>query len=110
MWRLTQKAELNWERDQLRAYRRRLGTLLTDPDAVKDTSPFTGKKYLLRGVATAQDVMYVCQRAEPQLIELDDTPQPIDQWWRLAFVPDDDEPVKTEASNNQNTFSQTTVH
>ncbi|KAL2760749.1 hypothetical protein ACRALDRAFT_205349 [Sodiomyces alcalophilus JCM 7366] len=85
-------AELNWERDQLRAYRRHLGTLLTDPDEVEATSPFKGKKYFLRGVATAQDVVYVCQRAEPQLIELDEAPQPIDQWWRLAFVPTDEEP------------------
>ncbi|ROT39217.1 hypothetical protein SODALDRAFT_339648 [Sodiomyces alkalinus F11] len=92
----TKLKKLNWERDQLRAYRRHLGTLLTDPDEVGATSPFTGKKYFLRGVATAQDVVYVCQRAEPQLIELDEEPPPADQWWRLAFVPGDEDPVKAE--------------
>lgn len=56
----------------------------------------TCQKYLLRGVATPNDVIYLCQRSEPDLIELDESPKPLDQWWRLAYAPKDDSPVKAE--------------
>jgi hypothetical protein len=55
------------------------------------------KKYLLRGVATENDIIYVCQREQPDLIELDDQSKSLDQWWRLAYLPSDEqEPVKAE--------------
>lgn len=60
----------------------------------------TCKKYLLRGVATRADVVYVCQRhSVADLIELGDEPRPLDQWWRLAYVSKDEQPVKAEVWN-----------
>lgn len=58
----------------------------------------TCKKYLLRGVATSTDVIYVCQRGEVDLIELEGAPQQLDQWWRLAYTPNEEQPVKAEVS------------
>lgn len=61
----------------------------------------TCKKYLLRGVATSKDVIYVCQRAEADLIEFDDKPkQQQDQWWRLAYVPSNEQSVTAEVNEN----------
>lgn len=59
----------------------------------------TCKKYLLQGVATKDSIVYVCKRAQEDLIELSDAPQKRDQWWRLELKPEDSsEPVKTEVS------------
>ncbi|KAH6893234.1 hypothetical protein B0T10DRAFT_481793 [Thelonectria olida] len=75
--------------DELDLHKRRLrflGKVLTVPDKPGRTKPMTCHKYLLRGVATSKDVVYVCRRAEADLIELGDEPsKPADQWWRLAY-------------------------
>lgn len=60
----------------------------------------TCKKYLLRGVATSIDVIYVCQRSEPDLIDLEDSPKSLDQWWRLSRAPDQEQVVEVKASIN----------
>ena len=52
------------------------------------------KRYLLRGVATSLDVTYVCKRSEPDLIDLGDSDQPLDQWWRLSRAPDQSQLVE----------------
>ncbi|KAM0332970.1 hypothetical protein ACHAQA_001626 [Verticillium albo-atrum] len=90
--------KLNSDREYLKEYRRYLNKLLTDPDPERtgDAIPFYGKKYLLRGVATGRDTMYICRRTEPQLIDVDENPQPLDQWWRLAYVAGDEQPVRVE--------------
>lgn len=54
--------------------------------------------YTLRGVITSPDIVYVCRRAEPDLIEIDGEPQSADQWWRLAYIADDADPIKAEVS------------
>jgi hypothetical protein len=82
-------------RDQIEARLRWLGKLLTDPNKERPR-PMTCKKYLLRGVASAPNIVYVCKRQQPGLIDLEDTPAPIDQWWRLAYMKGDADPVKVE--------------
>ncbi|KAL3957356.1 hypothetical protein ACCO45_007934 [Purpureocillium lilacinum] len=86
----------NEQLERVHAKQRALGRLLTDPNKQGRPRPMTCKKYLLRGVATPNDVIYLCQRSEPDLIELDESPKPLDQWWRLAYAPKDDSPVKAE--------------
>ena len=71
-----------------------IGSLLTDPN--KPGSLATCKKYTLRGIATGKDIVYVCRRAEPTLIELADNPDPKDQWWRLEYTGNRQLPVKAE--------------
>ncbi|KAH7165866.1 hypothetical protein EDB81DRAFT_838519 [Dactylonectria macrodidyma] len=88
---------LNAELEAIKARQRFLGRLLTVPDKPGRPQPMTCNKYLLRGVATSSNVVYVCQRAEADLIELEDEPsQPSDQWWRLAYTPSEEQPVKAE--------------
>ncbi|PFH56964.1 hypothetical protein XA68_15696 [Ophiocordyceps unilateralis] len=89
---------IDLERDQIRAKQRFLGKLLTDPDKPGRPKPMTCKKYLLRGIATPDDVVYLCQSSEPDLIELDDEPRAPERWWKLAYLrgSGDDELVKAE--------------
>lgn len=47
------------------------------------------KKYLLQGITTLNDTVYVCRRTGGDLIELDDAPKARDQWWRLSYNPHD---------------------
>ncbi|KAH7318359.1 hypothetical protein B0I35DRAFT_431904 [Stachybotrys elegans] len=82
--------------DKLTAKQRFLGKLLTQPDKPGRSIPMSCKKYMLRGVATPGNVTYVCQRAVPQLVELDDEPVKVDQWWRLAYTPNQNPPVLAE--------------
>lgn len=57
----------------------------------------TCKKYLLQGIATGNNIVYVCRRARENLIELSDAPQQRDEWWRLQLDTSDmEEPVKAE--------------
>ncbi|KAF7544027.1 hypothetical protein G7Z17_g10270 [Cylindrodendrum hubeiense] len=88
-----------------RQRQRFLGRLLTTPDKPGRPQPMTCNKYLLRGVATSSDVVYVCQRAEADLIELEDEPsKPSDQWWRLAYTPNEEQPVKAEKVEIERVF------
>ena len=52
--------------------------------------------YHLRGVAIGPNVMYLCQRREQILIELDQESKPAEGWWKLAFVQGDPVPLKVE--------------
>ncbi|KAG5937472.1 hypothetical protein E4U53_008190 [Claviceps sorghi] len=86
--------------EQIKRKQRFLGRLLTQPNKLGRPRPMTCKEFLLRGVVTQSDVIYVCRRVEPDLIELEEECKPVDQWWRLAYTPNDGEPVKTEASHS----------
>ncbi|KAF4944294.1 hypothetical protein FSARC_14706 [Fusarium sarcochroum] len=84
--------------DRIMAKQRALGRLLTAPDKPSRPKPMTCKKYLLRGVVTSPNVVYVCQQ-EANLIELDvdvDESRPSDQWWRLAFTPHREQAINAE--------------
>ncbi|KZL86795.1 ubiquitin interaction domain-containing protein [Colletotrichum incanum] len=101
VWELSQlketKKRLDWERERLLERQKLLSsTLLTDPDKPGLTKPFTSKKYLLRGIATSQNVTYVCKRVEPTLIDFEETSTPVDQWWRLSYEPGTANPAKAE--------------
>ncbi|KAG8424594.1 hypothetical protein J3458_001369 [Metarhizium acridum] len=87
---------LNSQMEQIMAKQRFLGRLLTQPEKQNRPRPMTCKEFLLRGVVTPSDVTYVCQRAEPDLIELGGQPKQLDQWWRLAYVPNGEQPVQAE--------------
>ncbi|EFQ27956.1 ubiquitin interaction domain-containing protein [Colletotrichum graminicola M1.001] len=101
VWELSQlretKKRLDWERERL-IERQQLvsSTLLTDPNKPGLTKPFTSKKYLLRGIATSQNVTYVCKRAEPALIDFEEASAPVDQWWRLSYEQGSANPAKAE--------------
>ncbi|KAK5993638.1 hypothetical protein PT974_07073 [Cladobotryum mycophilum] len=93
----TRAKDLRAQLEQIKAKQRFLGRLLTNPDKPGRSKPMTCKKYLLRGVATEADVVYVCQRLERDLIDLGDNQKHLDQWWRLAYAPtDSQQPVKSE--------------
>lgn len=95
----TRCVALHAELEKIRAKQRILGRLLTDPNVLGRAKPMACNKYLLRGIATSPDVVYVCKREPEQLIDLEDGPRSRDQWWRLAYVAHDvDEPVKAEVS------------
>lgn len=88
--------DLRAQLEQLQAKQRFLGRLLTDPDKQGRPKPMTCKKYQLRGVATERDVIYVCQRLEPESTETEDLKPAVDQWWRLEYCPHEDVPVRSE--------------
>lgn len=87
---------LNAQLEQIKSKQRFLGRLLTKPDKAGRPKPMTCKELLLRGIATQSDVVYVCQRAEADLIDLGDTPKQRDQWWRLAYTPNEEKAIKAE--------------
>lgn len=94
---LTNLAEIATQIAQLQAQQRYLGQVLTDPKQDSERArPMACKEYLLRGIATSANVVYVCRRAPMDLIELDDNPLPRDQWWRLSLNAKAIEPVKAE--------------
>jgi hypothetical protein len=91
---------LDAELEQITAKQRALGKLLTEPDKPSRPKPMSCKKYLLRGLVASPSVVYVCQREEADLIDLDDEEaKPRDQWWRLAYTPYGDQAVRTEVRN-----------
>ncbi|EQK98555.1 ubiquitin interaction domain-containing protein [Ophiocordyceps sinensis CO18] len=87
---------LDQDLEQTRTRQRFLGRLLTVPDKPGRPQPMTCKKFLLCGVATPTDIVYLRQRSEPELTEMESEPKPHDQWWRLAYAPEDEQPVKAE--------------
>ncbi|UPK95061.1 hypothetical protein LCI18_005996 [Fusarium solani-melongenae] len=96
---------LDAELEQIVGKQRALGRLLTVPDRPGRPKPMTCKKYLLRGVATTSNIVYVCRRGEADLIELDDEAKtPSDQWWRMAYTPGEEQPVKVEKIEIERVF------
>ncbi|KAK4066945.1 uncharacterized protein Triagg1_7945 [Trichoderma aggressivum f. europaeum] len=88
--------DLRVQLEQIQAKQRFLGKLLTVPDKPGRPKPLTCKKYLLRGVATDRDIVYVCQRLYPESAESEDPKSPVDQWWRLEYCPNEDQLVRSE--------------
>lgn len=84
--------------DRARARQRFIGRLLTVPDKPGRPKPMTCKKFLLCGVATPTDIVYLRQRSQAETMDVESEPKPQDQWWRLAYAPTDEEPVKAEVS------------
>lgn len=71
--------------------------MLTAPSEEQKWNPTHA--YTLRGVANSTDTFFVCLRAEPDLMEIDDgksASTPAEQWWKLGYVADDEEPVKAQ--------------
>ncbi|EHK26094.1 uncharacterized protein TRIVIDRAFT_79666 [Trichoderma virens Gv29-8] len=83
--------DLRVQLEQIQAKQRFLGKLLTVPDKPGRPKPMTCKKYLLRGVATDRDIVYVCQRVYPEFEESEEPKSPVDQWWRLEYCPNEDQ-------------------
>ncbi|KAL9471219.1 hypothetical protein ACSS6W_009160 [Trichoderma asperelloides] len=93
----TRTEDLRAQLEQIQAKQRFLGRLLTKADKPGRPKPMTCKKYLLRGIATDRDIVYVCQRVPSESVESESSDAPIDQWWRLELCTDDDhQPVKSE--------------
>ncbi|KAL7937166.1 hypothetical protein V8C35DRAFT_294934 [Trichoderma chlorosporum] len=88
--------DLRVQLEQIQAKQRFLGKLLTVPDKPGRPKPMTCKKYLLRGVATDRDIVYVCQRLHAGSEGSKDPIPPIDQWWRLEYCPNEDQLVRSE--------------
>ncbi|OTB11428.1 hypothetical protein K445DRAFT_322014 [Daldinia sp. EC12] len=61
------------------------------PEYWNPTNPYT-----LRGVALTNELAYVCVRRDPQLIEIDEAPAPLDQWWKIGYASGETNPIKTE--------------
>lgn len=71
---------------------KKLNTAFTVPSADPKLNP--EHKYTLRGVITSPDVIYMCRRKEREpFVEIDEE---IDEWYRIAWVPEDDNVVKHE--------------
>ncbi|KAM0297853.1 hypothetical protein HYE67_003343 [Fusarium culmorum] len=100
--------EVDAEMEQVARKQRALGRLLTVPDKPGRPEPMTCKKYLLRGVATSPHIIYVCQREEEDLIELNgEESKPAEQWWRLAHTPYGDETAtKAEKLDIEQVFKE----
>jgi hypothetical protein len=51
-------------------------------------------RFTLRGISAIPEVAFVCRRAEPDLMEMDESSVPVEEWWKLAYLPDSDEPLQ----------------
>lgn len=91
--------DLRTQLEQIQAKQRFLGRLLTKPEKPGRPKPMTCKKYLLRGIATDKDIVYVCQRVPSESADPESLDAPTDQWWRLELCTDEDVPVKSEVSS-----------
>ncbi|KAK6066849.1 ubiquitin interaction motif protein [Seiridium cupressi] len=55
--------------------------------------------YLLRGVATTNEITYVCTRREVDLIEIGEQSEPREQWWRLVYAAGERNPLSVEKTD-----------
>ncbi|PHH55953.1 hypothetical protein CFIMG_003877RA [Ceratocystis fimbriata CBS 114723] len=87
------KSHIAFHKEQLR----NISTMYTDPKKPRPR-PFVSQLMHLRGVVCDSGVVYVCQRQEQKLVEVDveTEAQPVDQWWRLKVVPDAEPAVQAE--------------
>ena len=95
---------LNEEKEKSIDALRKLSTLYTDPSLEVDPAAPEFHKYTLRGVSTTKSTMYVCRRAEPDLIDIDldgEAPRSkSDQWWRIYFATSGSNQVTVEVRLN----------
>jgi hypothetical protein len=99
---------LNEEKEKSIDALRKLSTLYTDPFSEVDPAAPKFHKYTLRGVSTTKSTMYVCRRAEPDLIDIDldgEAPKSKgDQWWRIHFATSGSNQVTVEVHCNVHFF------
>jgi hypothetical protein len=57
-------------------------------------------EYTLRGICSVPEVVYVCRRAEADLMEMEEPSAPSEEWWKLAYLADDDDPLKVEVRSS----------
>lgn len=72
----------------------RMAEVLTVPSEEPEMDPT--HKYTLRGVITSPDVVYTCRRREADSSEAESSNAEVDQWWRIAWVAGDENPVRQE--------------
>jgi len=81
---------------------RELSKLYTQPS--NDPSVPKLHAYSLRGVSISKSTMYICRRAEPDLIDMDmdgdGQKENSDQWWRIHYAPIGSSPVTVEVSRS----------
>jgi hypothetical protein len=91
---------LNEEKEKSIEALRKLSTMYTDPSSEVDPDAPKFHKYSLRGVSTTKNTLYLCKRAEPDLIDIDlDGDGPVsnrDQWWHIHFATFGPNPVTVE--------------
>ena len=91
---------MNESKEKAREEMRKLSKLYTEPSL----NPFEPKlhAYSLRGVSISKSTMYICRRAEPDLIDMDldgdGEKAKGDQWWRIHYAPIGSSPVTVEVS------------
>lgn len=94
---------LDVEKEKARETFRELSKLYTEQSVEPDAPKL--KRYTLRGVSTTKSTMYICRRAEGDLIDMDtdgDRPKgPIDQWWRINYASWGDNPVTVEKTTTE---------
>ncbi|CZR60074.1 uncharacterized protein PAC_09969 [Phialocephala subalpina] len=94
---------LNVEKEKARQTFRELSKLYTEQSREPDAPKL--KRYTLRGVSTTKSTMYICRRAEGDLIDMEtDDGQPkghIDQWWRINYASWGENPVTVEKTTTE---------
>jgi hypothetical protein len=94
---------LNESKEKAREELRELSKLYTEPS--NDPSEPKLHAYSLRGVSTNKSTMYICRRAEPDLIDMDldgdSNKVKGDQWWRIHYAPIGSSPVTVEVSRSR---------
>ncbi|KAG8163631.1 hypothetical protein KVR01_006928 [Diaporthe batatas] len=75
---------------------RQMAEVLTVPSEEEGMNPT--HKYTLRGVITSHDVVYMCRRKEADPAETEAPSSKVDQWWRVAWVAGDENPVRQEVT------------
>ncbi|KAB5575793.1 hypothetical protein GE09DRAFT_1053294 [Coniochaeta sp. 2T2.1] len=98
---------INCERDKVIAAIRELERRLTVPDEQLGFTPQAA--YSLRGVSNSVEVFYVCLPAEQDLMQLDEadsSTKPADQWWKLGYVANDDDPIKSEMTTYEKVMEE----
>ncbi|PHH63404.1 hypothetical protein CDD81_6005 [Ophiocordyceps australis] len=87
---------INDQLEQLQARKRFISQLLTVPDKPDRPEPMLCKRYLLRGIATPCNTTYVCSRSVVGTSDSELESRELDQWWKLSYSCQDEQPVKTE--------------
>lgn len=91
-----QLARLGQEKQACCDMLRRMAEVLTIPSEEEEMNPT--QKYTLRGVIISPDVVYMCRRKEADPAASEASSSKVDQWWRIAWVAGDENPVRQEAT------------